>query len=146
MSTLGNEYYAPPPLPPPAPVKKKRKWPWIVAGVVLFLFVVGSIGNSGQGNQNKPTPTSAAAKPTSAAPATPPRNLPPQSDGVYPVKNFASGLTNPVAGVGGMDRNRWPTARQQSLQLGKAIDADYHHLRHYPDGSMARRGAGTGVR
>lgn len=79
-----------------------------MAGIALFLFVVGSIGNSGQGNHNKPTPTSAvptsaaAAKPTSAAaPATPPRNLPPQSDGVYPVKNFASGLTNPGLGVGG---------------------------------------------
>jgi hypothetical protein len=73
MSTPDNEQKA-----TPATAKKKRKWPEIsdratsltiiVAGVVLFLIIVGHCGHSDQG---KNTPTSATATSSAAAaPAT----------------------------------------------------------------------------
>jgi hypothetical protein len=77
MSTPGNAYYAPPPpMPPPAPVKKKRKWPWIVAGVVLFLIIVGQCGHhsdttSTSGQSKSTAASNAPASSAAAAPTTP---------------------------------------------------------------------------
>lgn len=36
----GQPYYYPPPPPP------RRKWPWVVLGLFVFVFVIGSLGDS----------------------------------------------------------------------------------------------------
>lgn len=55
---------------PPPPPAKKRRWPWIVGGVVLFLFVVGTLAgppDPAPAPAAPPVPSVAAA-PTFAAP------------------------------------------------------------------------------
>ncbi len=51
----------PPPAPPPQPVKRRRKWPWIVAGIVVLLVVIGSCGA-----RNQPTAALPAGAPSTA--------------------------------------------------------------------------------
>jgi hypothetical protein len=72
MSTPDNEQTATPATAKKAKKKKKPKWPWIVAGFVLFLFVVGRVHS----DQGKNTATSATA--TSSAAAAPATTTTPQ--------------------------------------------------------------------
>ena len=110
MTTPGNEHYEPPPPPPEhyaspplAPAKKKRKWPWIVAGVVLFLIIVGQCGHhsdtSSTSSQAKSsTPSQAKSTAASNAPASSAAAPPTTPQGPKPPANVKALNISPPPG------------------------------------------------
>jgi hypothetical protein len=53
---------------------KKRKWPWVVAGVLLFLFIIGQCSSNDHNSASTSSSSSSASTslpPPSSAPSTP---------------------------------------------------------------------------
>ncbi|WP_229479291.1 hypothetical protein [Mycolicibacterium mageritense] len=74
------------------PAKKRRKWPWIVAGALVFFWVVGVLaGGDDKDKSTEATSTTTSTTTAASSPASPPPAEPSPTEQAAPVETSPAG-------------------------------------------------------